>query len=524
MERAREALQVYFDGEDFRPGQAEVISAILKGRDVLGVMPAGSGKRFCCQVAAMALEGTTMIITPRIEQMKQWVMELQQRGIPADYFYDEMGAYRKQQFFQNVGAGRYRIIYVTPERMRSGELLYRFRWIRVPLVAVLEANRISPQGQDYLQIFQQITEFLKRMYRRPTVAAFSDGASEFVRQDILQRLEMQDPLQVSDGFCLPNLYFAVHRPVNKSKALLALLAERSGKKGVIYCATPRDAERLCVFLGEYGIAAVNGAAQQTEGERQDSRGQLSCDGPGILVTVSGLDTAVARNDAAYVIHYNIPASLEIYYREAVGALQYGSEAECIALYAPPDVCTARFLVLKSRESEEMTAELRRQVYRGDQQRLDTMVDYSTSSTCLRCFIRAHFGQKTTEQCGDCSNCLTTRREQDITDEARKLISTYRRLRRQAGCSLGPTVFKQILLGINGRWTRDQGLDKSPFFGLMKKTAPSRLSEQVEALIQNDLFDVDQSGCISLTARCGRVLFDGERVTVQISELRPRQQP
>ena len=311
-EQALETLTKVYGHHAFRPGQQPLIEGLLSGRDVLGVMPTGSGKSLCYQIPALLLPGTTVVISPLISLMKDQVTALKLRGIEAAFLNSSMDLdlYRETAF--QAATGAYKILYVAPEKLQTPGFREMCLQMDIPLVAVDEAHCISQWGQDFRPSYLKILNFVHALRRRPVVAAFTATATDEVRQDVAEILELRDPLCVVTGFDRPNLRWIVMTPQHKSATLLQLLRERQGQSGIVYCATRKNVEKVCQTLCEEGFTATRYHAGLSEAERRGNQEDFVYDRKAVMVATNAFGMGIDKSNVRFVIHYNMPKSLEAY--------------------------------------------------------------------------------------------------------------------------------------------------------------------------------------------------------------------
>ena len=469
----REILKDCFGYDQFRPGQEKLIRAILSGRDVLGVMPTGGGKSLCYQVPALLLPGITLVISPLISLMKDQVSALTSAGVPAAFLNSSLTGEQLRLVYQRARQGQYKLLYAAPERLAGEGLLSLAREAPISLVAVDEAHCISQWGQDFRPSYLKIAGFAAQLPRRPVVAAFTATATAQVQEDILRLLAMEDPVREVTGFDRPNLYFDVQAPRSKRSALLSLLQARRDRSGIVYCATRSGVEKVWAYLQERGFSAARYHAGLDEEERRQNQDDFQFDRKTVMVATNAFGMGIDKSNVSYVIHYNMPKSLEAYYQEAGRAGRDGSPADCILLYSAGDVATARYL-LDSGGNEALSPEVREQVRRQDQARLEAMVDYCKTSRCLRGCLLDYFGQAHGETCGHCGNCQGDFVREDVTVPAQMVLSCILRVKKLLGYYVGRTLILQVLRGSRDRRVLELRLDRLSTYGLMKDQSAAQL--------------------------------------------------
>lgn len=516
METKESILQRVFGYSAFRGGQEALIDAQLQGRDAFGIMPTGGGKSLCYQIPALLLEGVTLVISPLISLMRDQVMALKNAGVAAAYINSSLTPAQIRLVYRNIQSGMYKIIYVAPERLLTDGFLEAIQARKVSLVTVDEAHCISQWGQDFRPSYLKIVDFLNILTPRPVVSAFTATATETVRQDIAQILQLRDPLRVVTGFDRPNLRFEVQRPKQKLPALIDLVQRRQDKAGIVYCATRKAVEEVCENLQLNGIAATRYHAGLPDEERRDNQEDFLYDRKTVMVATNAFGMGIDKSNVSYVIHYNMPQSLESYYQEAGRAGRDGAEAECILLYAPGDVQTAKYLIQHPALSGELSQEELEQKQRLDLERLDVMVNYCKTQECLRGYILDYFGQEHESFCGNCSNCSTETEERDITDQARMILSCVQRMSAKLGYSLGLTSVVRTLLGSRDKRLLQLGLDKLGSYGMLRKLGKDDLRAMAENLESQGYLETDPvHGGVSLTQKAQGVLFEGKTVSMRL---------
>ena len=516
MVTKEQVLRDVFGFSSFRGGQEELIDGILAGRDVLGIMPTGGGKSLCYQVPGLVMEGVTLVISPLISLMRDQVMALKNAGVSAAYVNSSLTPNQIRLVYQNIRMGMYHIIYVAPERLLNDGFLEAIQSRQVSMVTVDEAHCISQWGQDFRPSYLKIVDFLRCLPLRPVVSAFTATATERVRQDIEEILELRNPIRVVTGFDRPNLRFEVRKPNRKSLTIIELVQQRRDKSGIIYCSTRKNVERVCQWLQDAGIRATRYHAGLSDRERQENQEDFLYDRSTVMVATNAFGMGIDKSNVGYVIHYNMPQSLENYYQEAGRAGRDGAKAECLLLYSAGDVETAKFLI--SHPTGETDLETRQQQFFLDMQRLEAMVGYCKTDRCLRGYILDYFGQAHEERCGNCGNCDTALREEDITEVARDFLLCIREMEDRLGYNLGLTSVVRVLLGSRERRLLDMGLNRLQLYGARKALGREQLAAVADSLEAQGYLRKDPNhGGVTLTEEALGVLSEGKTVTMLVRQ-------
>ena len=519
------ALKHYFGHDQFREGQETMIDAILSGRDVMGVMPTGGGKSLCYQIPALLLSGVTLVISPLISLMKDQVAALNRSGVSAAFINSSLSAQQIAQVCEAVRSGGCRLLYIAPERLESGSFAALTRQIAIPLVAVDEAHCISQWGQDFRPSYLKIADFLAGLPQRPTVAAFTATATEEVRQDVIRLLGLRDPLCTVTGFDRPNLFWEVRRPRDKLNALLALLQERQGKSGIVYCATRATVERVCDALIQRGIPATRYHAGLDEQERRENQEDFQFDRKTVMVATNAFGMGIDKSNVSFVLHYNMPKSIEAYYQEAGRAGRDGSPADCVLLYSTGDVETAKYLI-QSGGNEELDEETQALLRLREHKRLQEMTGYCQTTACLRGYILDYFGQPHAAVCGHCANCKASYQLRDITEPARMILSCIWRIKDRLGYFVGKTLLIQTLRGSKDQRVLQLKLNTLTTYGLLSKLSAEQVRAYVEFLEREGYLQTNlQFATIEPAKASSDVLFGRRKVEmpVRADAARPRKQ-
>lgn len=509
------ALKQYFGHTFFRPGQGELIEALLAGRDVLGVMPTGAGKSVCYQIPALLLPGVTLVVSPLISLMKDQVSSLAQSGIPAAFLNSSLSAAQYHEVLRRAERGQYKMIYVAPERLATGDFLRFVGKTHVSLIAVDEAHCVSQWGQDFRPSYLKIADFIGRLPYRPPVGAFTATATEAVREDIVRLLQLRQPFLMTTGFDRPNLYFEVAQPKSKLSYLQEYIARHRGKSGVIYCATRKTVETVCGALCRGGVSATRYHAGLGDDERRNNQEDFVFDRRRIMVATNAFGMGIDKSNVGFVIHYNMPKNLESYYQEAGRAGRDGEAADCILLFSGGDVQTAKFLIRNSEDNEELTAGEREVVQRRDLERLDKMIGYCKTGGCLRSYMLQYFGEDRAGGCGSCGNCRNELIRTDITIQALKVLSGVARVEKKYPYGLGLTLIVRMLHGSREQRVLELGLDKLSTYGVLRDTDRRKIRAYIDCLLSQGYLELTagEYPVLHLTGSARDVLFRGKPVVM-----------
>lgn len=398
-------LKNVFGYTSFREGQYEIAESILKGRDVLAVMPTGAGKSVCYQVPALKMEGITIVVSPLISLMTDQVRNLMQCGVKAAYFNSALPHRHYVRALEYARHYTYKIIYVAPERLMTDSFLSFARSVNISFVAVDEAHCISQWGQDFRPSYLNIKDFISCLKKRPVVGAFTATATERVKNDIIKKLELNSPYSITTGYDRKNLFFDVRRPQLKNTELLKILKEHTGESGIVYCTSRKNVEEVDSFLRSKGFLSTRYHAGLDNEERARNQNSFIQGDKNIIVATNAFGMGIDKPDVRYVIHYNMPLSMEAYYQEAGRAGRDGRAAQCIMFYSPSDYRTNEFLINLVDRNENLTTDEKEDIKAKDMYKLDKIRAYALSKKCYREYILNYFGEKSSHNCHYCGNCI-----------------------------------------------------------------------------------------------------------------------
>ncbi len=515
MSQASKILKQYFGYDSFREGQEELVGSILEGQDTFGIMPTGAGKSICFQVPALIMDGITLVISPLISLMKDQVEGLNQAGVHAAYLNSSLTAGQYQKALGFAKEGRYKIIYVAPERLVTDSFLDFALHAHISMLVVDEAHCVSQWGQDFRPSYLKIVEFIGRLPKRPVISAFTATATKEVRDDIIDILLLQNPKVVATGFDRPNLYFAVQSPKDKYGAMKNFLELHPGQSGIIYCLTRKYVEEVYERLGEEGFSVTKYHAGLSDIERKANQEDFIYSRAEIMVATNAFGMGIDKSDVRFVVHYNMPKNMESYYQEAGRAGRDGEAAECILLYAGQDVVTNQFFIDNNKDNQELDEVTRQLVAQRDRERLRKMTFYCFTNDCLRDYILRYFGEYGSGYCGNCTNCLSQFETVDVTEIARSIVGCVQSSRQR----FGTTVIVDTVHGANTAKIRSYRMDANPHYGELAKIPTHKLRKVINHLQLYGYLHVtnDEYAIVKLTEKSEAVLLGEEQISMKMAK-------
>lgn len=474
-----DVLQKYYGYHSFREGQEVLIDHILEGKDVLGIMPTGAGKSVCYQVPALLLPGITLVISPLISLMKDQVQSLNQAGVHAAYINSSLNENQIAKALTLAEQGQYKIIYVAPERLETERFLHFAKSVDISMVAVDEAHCISQWGQDFRPSYLNIVQFVRQLPKRPILSAFTATATGEVKDDIICVLGLDNPKTLVTGFDRQNLFFSVEHAKSRTRYLQHYVADHEKESGIIYCATRKNVEKVYETLLKEGIEATKYHAGLTNEERRQNQDDFIYDRKPVIVATNAFGMGIDKSNVRYVLHYNMPQSMENYYQEAGRAGRDGELSDCVLLYAAQDIMINRFLLENKEVNPNFTEEENRTIRERDEKRLQTMNFYCNTKECLRNYILRYFGEESRGACGKCGNCQKHYVEKDMTSEARQVIQCLDDLDERYGIN----VVVGTLLGGKSAKLREYRVERYPSYGTLSKFREQEIKDLIGQMIQ-----------------------------------------
>lgn len=493
LEDARRALKECFGYADFRPGQKSVIEALMAGRDALAVMPTGAGKSLCYQIPSIVLPGVAIVVSPLVSLMGDQVRALVQAGVHAAYLNSTLAPAAQGRVIERVRAGEFDILYVAPERLEDSRFVDFANRARIALVAVDEAHCVSQWGQDFRPSYLQIGAFITQLRTRPAVCALTATATERVRDDIVRLLGLSDPYRIVTGFDRPNLRFAVERaePKRKLARIAAYALEHASDSGIVYCSTRKDTEAVCDALVAAGVRATRYHAGLPAAERAANQQAFICDDAPVMVATNAFGMGIDKSNVRYVLHHNMPASIEAYYQEAGRAGRDGLPSECLLFWSEKDLSTCRFFIEQESANEELTPEEAEAVRQTRRRMLAAMEGYCVTCGCLREYLLRYFGEEVAAggpaKCGNCGNCEGGFERVDITSEARAIMRCVQELRGE----WGKGMVADVLRGSKSEKVSSFGLDRANAYGTLSHASAAHVKDVIELLVAGRYLDISE---------------------------------
>lgn len=472
-----DVLHKYYGYTSFRKGQENIITSIINKEDVLAIMPTGGGKSICYQVPALCLDGITIVISPLISLMKDQVDALKTMGVKARLINSSLSNSEYNEALEEIENDECKIIYIAPERLDSMEFVNIIRGKNISQVAIDEAHCVSQWGHDFRVSYKKIPYFINRLDKRPIVTAFTATASNEVREDIINILNLHNPAVYITGFDRENLSINIVKSSSKNKYTLDYVENHKNESGIIYASTRKEVETIYEGLLKRNYSVAKYHAGLSNEARKEYQENFINDDIKIMVATNAFGMGIDKPNIRWVLHYNMPQSIENYYQEIGRAGRDGEDSECVLLFSPGDVHTQKYLVEVGIENPDRK--------RVQYKKLQQMVDLVYSNTCYRKNILNYFGETFLEDCNNCSNCLNEGEVVDKTLDAQKVISCIARMKR----SFGATMIIDVLRGSKNKKVLDLGFDTLTTYGIMKNYSNEDLKTFINTLVSHGFLDV-----------------------------------
>lgn len=509
IEKSRTILKKYFGFDEFKGAQENGIKSVLNKKDTLIIMPTGGGKSICYQLPALMLPGLTIIISPLIALMKDQVDYLNSIGVEATVINSSLNNGEIDERLYKASKGEYKLIYVAPERLESVNFCKSLSKIDISLIAVDEAHCVSHWGHDFRPSYRRISNFINTLSNRPVIVALTATATELVKEDIIKLLELQNPDVYVTSFDRSNLKFSVITGENKKTFISDYIMQNKDSSGIIYASTRKETENIYNFLHKAGYRVGLYHAGLSDETRNNMQEAFIYDDLDIMVATNAFGMGIDKSNVRYVIHSNIPKSIEAYYQEAGRAGRDGEVGDCILLFNPSDVIIQKYFIDESNSNEE------RKIY--EYKKLQTIVDYCHTSTCLRKYILEYFGEKQVkDNCSNCSICNDERELKDITLETQKILSTVYRVKER----YGKNTIIDILKGSSNKRVMENRLNNISTYGLMKEYKKEDIQLIMNKLIADGYLRLteEEYSVVNLASKASGVLKNTEKVFMKLNKV------
>ncbi|EOF58544.1 TPA: DNA helicase RecQ [Enterococcus faecium] len=464
-------LKQYFGYDEFRPGQKEIIQKVIDQENVLGIMPTGSGKSICYQLPALLLDGLAVVVSPLISLMKDQVDAANQLGIPATFINSSLDGYETARRFQEIDRQQYRLLYIAPERFIMPDFIQAMKRWNVRMIAIDEAHCISQWGHDFRPSYLQMANQLYQLPNRPVIVALTATATVQVATDIKRLLKIPENNHIQTGFERENLRFQVIKDQKKEQYLIEYLKINKNQSGIIYAATRKEVDRLYHLLKKFDFSVGRYHGGLNENERTEMQEAFLYDRLQLIVATNAFGMGINKSNVRFVIHYQIPGSLEAYYQEAGRAGRDGLSSEAILLFSPQDIQVQKFFIQQSQREEGQKQK--------EYEKLKAMTEYVYIESCLQQYILNYFGE-TSSPCNRCGNCLDDREIVEVTTEAQMVLSCLKRM----GENYGKQMLMKVLAGSKEQKLQALGFGHLSTYGLMKNQSQKETMQLIEYLISN----------------------------------------
>ncbi|MBJ2172675.1 DNA helicase RecQ [Aureibaculum sp. A20] len=491
-------LKTHFGYSSFRPQQESIINDILSGKDVMTIMPTGGGKSICFQLPALALSGTTIVISPLIALMKDQVDSLLANGISASYYNSSQESYIQNETLKNLQAGELKLLYVAPESLQN--LIPHFESIKISLIAVDEAHCISSWGHDFRPAYTKLGH-LKKQFPNTSIAAFTATADSATQQDIVTQLNIPEAEVHLSSFDRKNLYLEVRPGNNRIDQILKYLDSRPDESGIIYCLSRKSTEKLASKLNSTGFKAKAYHAGLSADERSSIQEDFINDRTPIIAATIAFGMGIDKSNVRWVIHYNMPKNIEGYYQEIGRGGRDGLPADNLLFYSYADVVMLRKFAKGSSNEEYQIAKLER------------MQQFAEALSCRRIALLNYFGEHFTENCGNCDICTSPPNYFDGTILTKKVCSAVTRLEEQE--ATGMVI--DVLRGAQNAQVLEKGYQNIKTYGTVKDTSWVDLQQYVIQMINQGILEIrfHENGRLVLTPLAKKVLFKDKKVQLAI---------
>ncbi len=507
MPEATDLLSSIFGFDQFRPGQADIVDAVVQGRNTLAIMPTGGGKSLCFQLPALMRDGVTVVISPLIALMRDQVRALQEAGVEAGALTSGNTEEETEYVYAAANDGRLKILYMAPERLASSGTQAFLQRINTTLIAVDEAHCVSQWGHDFRPDYLRIGDLRRSL--NVQLAAFTATADEETRAEIITRLfDGSDPAVFLHGFDRPNIHLRFEAKDSPRRQILEFAAARKGQSGIVYCATRKKTESLSAALNEAGHCACHYHGGMEAPDRRHVEARFQREDGLIVVATVAFGMGIDKPDIRWVAHADLPKSIEAYYQEIGRAGRDGAPAETLTLYGPDDIRLRRTQIDEGLAPPERRA--------ADHARLNALLGLAEALGCRRQKLLAFFGEES-DPCGNCDQCESPPETFDGTTAVRMALSAMLR----TGEYFGAGHLIDILIGNETDKVQQRGHDTLPTFGVGKDYSRNEWQAIFRQMMGFDLIrpDSERFGAFRMTENARPILRDEEKIELRRDTIR-----
>lgn len=502
-----QALNKYYGYKSFKEGQYEIITNILMGRDSFCLLPTGGGKSLCYQIPAVIFKGLTLVISPLIALMKDQVDNLSQSGIVAEYINSTQSVEEIDNILLKATEGNVKLLYISPERLESEFFKRKLRGLNISQIAIDEAHCVSIWGHDFRKSYREILPFINSLKTRPVVTAFTATATNVVKEDVINLLDLRNPYLFIGSFDRENLSISVHIEEDKLEFVKDIIKSKEGDAGIIYCSTRKEVDGLFLYLKDLGYDVCKYHGGLRDDEKNYYQEEFLNENINVMIATNAFGMGIDKSNVRYILHFTLPKNIESYYQEIGRAGRDGEEAQCHLLYNRTDIRTLEYLIYTTVANDRKEIEI---------MKLQAMIDLAECKECYRAFVLNYFGEKRVREfCNSCSNCLRNEELRDYTIEAQKILSCVYRTRERYGIS----VLIDCLRGMTGPKIVNDGLNKLTTYGIMRDYSSKFIRDLIKILIDYGYVDLKDGtySMLKLNANSYKVLKSNLKVLYKFSD-------